>query len=383
MNVFLSYNRQSAAVAKLLAADLDALDHEVWFDQELSGGQVWWDHILSVIRDCDLFILALDPAALNSTACKRELGYAAALNRPILPVQVGESISPNLLPPVLSKVQFVDYSRHDRKAAFRLARALSKVDHPTPLPDAMPTPPEAPISYLGQLSERVATGATLDINEQSALLVDLKRSLRDEETAEDGATLLATLRRRRDLFATIAEEIDLLLAAHQTEPAAEPEPEPEPVPRPTPRPALEPEPQAPADDVILERLAQTPDSAAAKPAAPAPSGRTATDANRARTSDSTPTVPQALALNLFFGIGLFFVDPRLKRRWLYLAAPVYAVADVILGPVMGIPPFDSEAFGGGSFIAALAVFGFSFLDVGFTCYRRRSGGSKGRSQQIA
>jgi hypothetical protein len=42
-------------------------------------------------------------------------------------------------------------------------------------------------------------------------VVDLKQGLRDSLTREDTRTLLARLRRRRDLLATIAEEIDELL----------------------------------------------------------------------------------------------------------------------------------------------------------------------------
>ena len=68
MNIFVSYNRQTKAIAKALVQDVETLGHTVWFDQELSGGQAWWDQILSMIRRCDLFIFVLEPAALNSVA---------------------------------------------------------------------------------------------------------------------------------------------------------------------------------------------------------------------------------------------------------------------------------------------------------------------------
>jgi hypothetical protein len=211
-NLFVSYNRESEKITETLVDDIQALGHNAWFDEELSGGQTWWDQILSTIRDCDVFVLVLSPKSLSSTACTREYGYAADLGKPILPILVSEGVSVNLLPPVLSQIQFVDYREQDREAAFRLARALNSLPSPEPLPDPLPAPPEVPISYLGSLTERLETTANLSYEEQSALIVDLKRSLRESETTDDARALLERLRKRRDLLATIAEEIDELLA---------------------------------------------------------------------------------------------------------------------------------------------------------------------------
>src|SRR5262249_12648949 len=67
--------------------------------------------------------------------------------------------------------------------------------------------PAAPISYLGSLVSQVEAASPLSFEQQSALLVDLRRHLRDPGTASDARVLLEKLRKRRDLFATIAEEI--------------------------------------------------------------------------------------------------------------------------------------------------------------------------------
>jgi hypothetical protein len=226
--LFISYNRRSEAIVRALADDIEALGHAVWLDQELSGGQVWWNHILEQVRQCDVLVFVLDPEALNSTACKREYGYAADLGKPILPVLASGELSTNLLPPALSQIQFVDYRVQDRVAALRLARALTSVPPPSPLPDPLPPPPAAPISYLGTLTEQVGTASTLSYEQQSALVVDLRKSLRDPETTNDARTLLERLRKRRDLFATIAEEIGELLTTSGQASVGE-------RPRPTPR----------------------------------------------------------------------------------------------------------------------------------------------------
>jgi len=222
MNIFISYNRENKAIAESLARDIEAIGHKVWYDQELSGGQAWWDQILETVRNCEVFVFLLSPEALNSIACKREYGYAGDLGKPILPVLVSESVSLNLLPPALSQIQFVDYRKQDRDAAFSLARALTIIPPAKPLPDPLPPPPESPISYLGSLTELVERTATLSYEKQSALVVDLKRSLRDPRTSDDTRMLLKKLRKRRDLFATIAEEIDELLGGTRKAPSVPP-----------------------------------------------------------------------------------------------------------------------------------------------------------------
>ena len=173
--ICLSYSRQSKEIVRTLADDIEALGHTVWFDQELTGGQACWDQILERVRDCEVFVFALAPEALNSTACKREYQYAADLGKPILPVLVAEGVSINLLPPALSAIQFVDYQEQDRNAAFRLAKAIYTIPPPGPLPDPLPVPPEVPISYLGGLAEQVrTTSTTLGFEEQSAWWLSLK-----------------------------------------------------------------------------------------------------------------------------------------------------------------------------------------------------------------
>src|SRR5262249_28371848 len=89
-------------------------------------------------------------------------------------------------------------------------RAFSTVPPPAAIPDPLPVPPEAPLSYLGSLAAKLETTSLLTYEEQSVLVFDLRRGLRDPETADDTRSLLKTFRKRRDLLASIAEEIDEL-----------------------------------------------------------------------------------------------------------------------------------------------------------------------------
>jgi len=218
-NIFISYNRQSEGITRTLVQDLEELGYTVWFDNEISGGQVWWDQILSKIRDCSIFLFVTDQHSLDSTACKREYRYAADLGKTILPILVSEDVSVNLLPPELSKIQFVDYRKYDTKAVLRLARALNGIPPSKLLPDPLPAPPEIPVSYLGGLIGQIETASTLNYPEQSNLLVEIKRSFREPSTVKDARKLLGMLRKRPDLFATIADEIDELLEKEKKTPS--------------------------------------------------------------------------------------------------------------------------------------------------------------------
>jgi TIR domain len=129
------------------------LGHEVWVDEDITGGQAWWNLILEALRNADVVVAAVSERALDSQACVRERSYASALGKPILLVLI-ESVMPDLLPPELARLHFVEYGTPDAPAALRLAVAIAKVQ-PVPLPDVLPPSPSAPFSSLSELSQRV------------------------------------------------------------------------------------------------------------------------------------------------------------------------------------------------------------------------------------
>ena len=72
---FISYCRANEKDVASLQQDVRDLDYDVWMDNELTGGQAWWDHILENIHNCDCVLFALSGAALESQACRLEFGY--------------------------------------------------------------------------------------------------------------------------------------------------------------------------------------------------------------------------------------------------------------------------------------------------------------------
>jgi len=211
MNIFISYSRADEQEVKQIIEDFDSLGYKVWFDKELSGGQSWWDRILSEIRNCDLFVFVLSVKSNNSTACSREYTYAYKLNKRILPILV-DDVSTNLLPPALTAIHFVDYRDKGRNSVLGLVKALNSLPEASPLPDPLPPSPEVPISYLGNLKAEIEANQVLSFEDQSAILLKLKERLKNKAEEKDVYQLLRKFKQRDELYHRIAEQIDELLA---------------------------------------------------------------------------------------------------------------------------------------------------------------------------
>jgi len=209
-NIFLSYARKSEASAQRLVGAFRDLGHDVWFDRDLSGGQKFWETILSRIQGCDIFVFVLDPPGLASNACTSERHYANDLGKPILPVLVSGEL-PRPLPVDLSGIHIEDYRRQDNEAALRLAKALNRIPPAPALPDPLPKPPAMPEPILDILAREVDAAPPLSFETQSALLTKLKIWFQDEEVHSGIADLLGRFRKRPDILPAIAKEIDMLL----------------------------------------------------------------------------------------------------------------------------------------------------------------------------
>ncbi len=235
--VFISYCSRNVRAAEALADDVQALGHKVWLDRELAGGHIWWDQILASVRDCGVLVLAVSPEALDSEACRRECAYAVELGKPVLPVIIADGVSPGLLPPGLSQIQLLDYRKRDRDAAFALARAFSQLPPAAALPDPLPEPPERPVSAMDALNAMVVSPDDLKFEEQTALFVRLREYLSDPVHRDDARQLIDKLRRRDDLYAKVAAQIDSALDRETSARASAAETTQKAKPKPAPRPA--------------------------------------------------------------------------------------------------------------------------------------------------
>lgn len=208
LSLFASYAREDRSSISTLVEGVAFLRHRVWVDQELHGGQAWWDEILTQIRTCDALLVAVSPSLLESEASARERQYGAALGKPLLPVVIR---TVHALPPDLAPIQFVDYTTPGPMTGFELAGALAALPAPLPLPEPLPPSPPVPVSYLWEVTERVYA-PTLNLEDQLTLVAKLRTALERAAERDAALELLQALRRRPDLFLAAARQIDPLLA---------------------------------------------------------------------------------------------------------------------------------------------------------------------------
>lgn len=155
--IFISYSRVDRVSAEEITKRLrDVYGYEnVWMDDALSGGDIWWDEILRAINRCDIFLFLLSNDAVNSPYCRAEYQEAIRLHKRIITAQVSPGTA---LTDDLQQRQYVELSNwaHDPDQLNALHRAIHKQEGliekrarvrqtgPTPrpiLPDEDPTPP--------------------------------------------------------------------------------------------------------------------------------------------------------------------------------------------------------------------------------------------------
>lgn len=214
--LFVSYASQDRAVVDPLVAVLRGAGQQVWLDEELGGGDEWWQTILDRIRGCTVFVVALSNNSLKSKPCQAELAYARALHRPVLPVQIGQVDSVRVTP--FAATQVVDFRHRGAPAERRLAAALQSLSRrAVPLPAQLPDEPTVPFAYLMRLSSDLS-GPELSYRRQAELLLELRSRLdedsQDPTVRSDIVQLLCRLRDRPDVTVRTRADVDAVLAAN-------------------------------------------------------------------------------------------------------------------------------------------------------------------------
>jgi hypothetical protein len=204
MRIFISYSSKDRPLVEILAEDLKVLDHEVWFDQALTGGENWWRAILDHIRIADLFVCALTSDWLTSGPSKLEFQYGLALNRHMLPVEM-VPVNVRVLPSAVQRLQIVNYIDQNKQQFISLLKALKTLPPTLPLPQPLPPEPAIPLSPFASLRDRM-DAATLPLEEQQDLVNDFQvllvqaRSENNQADLADASEWLRIFGQRLDLL---------------------------------------------------------------------------------------------------------------------------------------------------------------------------------------
>jgi formylglycine-generating enzyme len=127
MQIFLSYSRVDKPFVERFAQRLKRIfrDYTIWYDDDLLGGDIWWEEILTQIAVADIFIYLLSNESVNSPYCQAEFEEARRLQKHIITVQVRDKTR---LSDELGDIQYVDMKAgmDDAEAQANLIAAINK-----------------------------------------------------------------------------------------------------------------------------------------------------------------------------------------------------------------------------------------------------------------
>ena len=128
LDVFVSYSRTDADIARRLNDALQEQGKCTWFDQEsIAPGADFQQEIYRGIEASDNILFVLSPSSIQSLYCADEVQYAASLNKRFVTV-LHREINASTLPPELAKVQWIDFSQNNTDFSARFNQLVRVLD---------------------------------------------------------------------------------------------------------------------------------------------------------------------------------------------------------------------------------------------------------------
>lgn len=178
MGVFVCDDVRDGQAVRPLLSDLGRTGADVERSSEFDVSDAGWAAALARIRSCDAFIFALSETSIASHACRSQLEYARACNRPLIPVQVGR-LGPTVDNP-LSDLQHVDYLAPTVNSGIELTAALhDELRRATTPLGSEPESPPSPYGYLDELMHEVQA-PELSAKQQSDVLGEISAHLESD-----------------------------------------------------------------------------------------------------------------------------------------------------------------------------------------------------------
>jgi len=214
LRIFLSYAHQDRETVETLHDKLTIAHHDVWFDEELRGGQQWWEEILTRISDSDLVIFVASPDSFHSKACGLEVAWASATNRKIMPIEV-RPIDVLDGPDAIQQIQVESFVNPTDDDWIRLTADIAVATRSGELPDPMPAPYPAPVVDL-TAARKIVGQTSISGDEQRSLVAELKVRLPNADETAAVVAVLEQLRSYPDIVESVGDEIDDLLRQYRT-----------------------------------------------------------------------------------------------------------------------------------------------------------------------
>jgi formylglycine-generating enzyme required for sulfatase activity len=167
--VFISYAREDEAFAQRLNTDLQRRGIATWIDElGIRGGDDWPTRIATALAGCKAVLVVVSPDSMASRWVQRELSFADAEGKRILPLIHRQCEQPRWFRLRFGNVQWVDFSEGSYEA--NLAELLTSIEQvlalpvtappPSPVPEPPPAPREGTSVHIGgDVSGQIAIGS--------------------------------------------------------------------------------------------------------------------------------------------------------------------------------------------------------------------------------
>jgi hypothetical protein len=120
--IFVSYKREDFPRITPFLHKMVKSGYEVWYDRGIPGGAEWDALIEEKVSHCEVLIVFLSDAAVDSKWVRREIKFADSENRPILGIRLDKNVQlKHGLKVVMNQYQMIDASNEDFSDELRKA----------------------------------------------------------------------------------------------------------------------------------------------------------------------------------------------------------------------------------------------------------------------
>lgn len=103
--IFISYASKDREYVQKLTDELKKIGVDIWIDSDIPTGTSWADGIQNALNDCDMMLLIVTDASMDSDYVTHEWSYFMGRGKPMYPFVLGREM-PNKVHPRLEHFQF-------------------------------------------------------------------------------------------------------------------------------------------------------------------------------------------------------------------------------------------------------------------------------------
>jgi len=212
---FLSYSRINQDFAKRLAKELKSEGFDLWFDQmDIPAGARWDREVERALKECEIFMIIMTPASVDSENVLDEIGYAIDTGKQFLPVLLENCEVPFRL----RRFQYVDFTNKDFDDGVESAKQLLRgLITQTTIPREQVTDDTQALKKKAELDRKAQENAERIAKKVADEELAAKTKAETERKAKEEADRLATQKAEADKLAKQKAEDERLTKAKAEE----------------------------------------------------------------------------------------------------------------------------------------------------------------------